>query len=261
MIQENDRPLLVAEGLTKYYGRQLGCRDASFELYEGEVMAVVGESGSGKSTLLQLLSTQIEPSAGRVLYRMRDGAVKSLWEMTEPERRFLLRTDWGYVHQDPQHGLRMGVSAGGNVGERLMAVGQRNYANIRSVATDWLGRVEIPEDRIDDTPRTYSGGMRQRLQIARNLVTAPRLIFMDEPTGGLDVSVQARLLDLLRRIVSEMRIAAIVVTHDLAVARLLSNRIMVMKGGEVIEAGLTDQVLDDPHQPYTQLLVSSILPV
>jgi putative phosphonate transport system ATP-binding protein len=103
--------------------------------------------------------------------------------------------------------------------------------------------------------------MRQRLQIARNLVTAPRLIFMDEPTGGLDVSVQARLLDLLRRIVSEMRIAAIVVTHDLAVARLLSNRIMVMKGGEVIEAGLTDQVLDDPHQPYTQLLVSSILPV
>jgi putative phosphonate transport system ATP-binding protein len=83
---------------------------------------------------------------------------------------------------------------------------------------------------------------------------------MDEPTGGLDVSVQARLLDLLRRIVLEMRIAAIVVTHDLAVARLLSNRIMVMKDGRVIEAGLTDQVLDDPHQPYTQLLVSSILP-
>ncbi len=258
---EDDQPLLIAEGLTKYYGRQLGCRDASFELYEGEVMAVVGESGSGKSTLLQILSTQIEPSAGRILYRMRDGGMKSLWDMNEPERRFLLRTDWGYVHQDPQHGLRMGVSAGGNVGERLMAVGQRNYANIRATATDWLGRVEIPENRIDDTPRTYSGGMRQRLQIARNLVTAPRLIFMDEPTGGLDVSVQARLLDLLRRIVSEMRIAAIIVTHDLAVARLLSNRIMVMKGGEVIEAGLTDQVLDDPHQPYTQLLVSSILPV
>ncbi len=258
---DDDKPLLIAEGLTKYYGRQLGCRDASFELYEGEVMAVVGESGSGKSTLLQMLSTQIEPTSGRILYRMRDGGMKNLWEMSEPERRFLLRTDWGYVHQDPQHGLRMGVSAGGNVGERLMAIGQRNYAGIRATAADWLSRVEIPEDRIDDTPRTYSGGMRQRLQIARNLVTAPRLIFMDEPTGGLDVSVQARLLDLLRRIVSEMRIAAIIVTHDLAVARLLSNRIMVMKGGEVIEAGLTDQVLDDPHQPYTQLLVSSILPV
>src|SRR3569833_2616710 len=128
---ENARPLLVAEGLTKYYGRQLGCRDASFELYEGEVMAVVGVFGFGKSTLLQLLSTQIEPSAGRVLYRMRDGAEKSLREMTEPERCFLLRTDWGYVHQDPQHGLRMGVSDGGNVAERLMAVGQRSYADIR----------------------------------------------------------------------------------------------------------------------------------
>ncbi len=257
---DNDQPLLTANGLTKYYGRQLGCRDASFELYEGEVMAVVGESGSGKSTLLQMLSTQIEPSAGTITYRMRDGSLADLWSMSEPTRRFLLRTDWGYVHQDTQLGLRMGVSAGGNVGERLMAVGQRHYGDIRSTATDWLGRVEIPENRIDDTPRSYSGGMRQRLQIARNLVTAPRLIFMDEPTGGLDVSVQARLLDLLRRIVAEMRIAAIVVTHDLAVARLLSNRIMVMKGGEVIEAGLTDQVLDDPHQPYTQLLVSSILP-
>jgi putative phosphonate transport system ATP-binding protein len=257
---ESEQPLLAAQGLSKYYGRRLGCRDASFELYEGEVMAVVGESGSGKTTLLQLLSAQIEPSAGTISYRMRDGSVQNIWSLSEPMRRFLFRTDWGYVHQDPQLGLRMGISAGGNVGERLMAVGWRNYADIRRTATDWLGRVEIPDSRIDDTPRTYSGGMRQRLQIARNLVTAPRLIFMDEPTGGLDVSVQARLLDLLRRIVSEMRIAAIVVTHDLAVARLLSNRIMVMKDGEVIESGLTDQVLDDPHQPYTQLLVSSILP-
>jgi putative phosphonate transport system ATP-binding protein len=255
-----DEPLLIVEGLAKYYGRRLGCRDVSFDLYQGEVMAMVGESGSGKTTLLQMLSTQIEPSAGRILYRMRDGEFADLWTLSEPQRRFLLRTDWGYVHQDPQLGLRMGVSAGGNVGERLMAVGQRHYGAIRASAADWLGRVEIPADRIDDTPRNYSGGMRQRLQIARNLVTAPRLIFMDEPTGGLDVSVQARLLDLLRRIVAEMRIAAIVVTHDLAVARLLSNRIMVMKGGEVIEAGLTGQVLDDPHQPYTQLLVSSILP-
>ena len=101
-------------------------------------------------------------------------------------------------------------------------------------------------DRIDDAPRTYSGGMRQRLQIARNLVTEPRLVFMDEPTGGLDVSVQARLLDLMRGLVSELGLAAIVVTHDLAVARLLSHRMMVMKGGRVIETGLTDQVLDDP---------------
>jgi len=157
-------------------------------------------------------------------------------------------------------GLRMAVSAGANVGERLMAIGWRHYGQIRETAGDWLARVEIDGARIDDAPYTYSGGMRQRLQIARNLVTRPRLVFMDEPTGGLDVSVQARLLDLLRGLVAELALAAVIVTHDLAVARLLSHRVIVMKDGEIVETGLTDQVLDDPHQPYTQLLVSSVLP-
>ena len=192
---------------------------------------------------------------------MRDGRVVSLAELSEAERRLLMRTDWGFVHQDARAGLRMGVSAGANVGERLMAVGERHYGRIRSAASDWLDRVEIATDRIDDSPRDYSGGMRQRLQIARNLVTRPRLVFMDEPTGGLDVSVQARLLDLLRGLVRTLGLSAIVVTHDLAVARLLSTRILVMQQGEVIETGLTDQVLEDPQAPYTQLLVSSVLQV
>ncbi len=245
--EANDQPLLVADRLSKSYGRLAACRDVSFALYPGEVLAVVGESGSGKTTLLQLLSAQLAPSAGHVSYRMRDGVMRDLAALGEAERRFLFRTDWGYVHQDPALGLRM-------------AVGWNHYGRIRDTASSWLQRVEIGIDRIDDAPRTYSGGMRQRLQIARNLVTEPRLVFMDEPTGGLDVSVQARLLDLLRNLVSELNLAAIVVTHDLAVARLLSHRVMVMKGGRVIETGLTDQVLDDPREPYTQLLVSSILP-
>jgi putative phosphonate transport system ATP-binding protein len=211
--------------------------------------------------LLQLLSGQREPNAGAVQYRLRDGSIRDLATLTEAERRFLYRTDWGFVHQDPAQGLRMAVSAGANVGERLMAVGWNNYGNIRSAAQSWLQRVEIDVGRIDDSPAVYSGGMRQRLQIARNLVTAPRLVFMDEPTGGLDVSVQARLLDLMRSLVSQLNLAVILVTHDLAVARLLSQRILVMKNGRVIETGLTDQVLDDPCEPYTQLLVSSILPV
>ena len=255
-VPDTDASLLIADGLGKWYGRRLGCRDVSFELHPGEVIAVVGESGSGKSTLLQMLSCQLAPSQGRVLYRMRDGITRDLASLGEAERRFLLRTDWGYVHQDPAQGLRMNVSAGANVGERLMAVGWRHYGRIRSSAGDWLARVEIDAERIDERPHSYSGGMRQRLQIARNLVTGPRLVFMDEPTGGLDVSVQARLLDLLRGLVADLGLAAVVVTHDLAVARLLSHRIMVMKGGEVIESGLTDQVLDDPHAAYTQLLVA-----
>ena len=258
-LPSSSAPLLEARNLTRWYGDRLGCAEVSFDLHEGEVLAIVGESGSGKSTLLQLLSGRLATSSGEVLYRLRDGAVRELSDLTEAERRHLFRTDWGFVEQDATKALRMGVSAGGNVGERLMAVGARHYGDIRAEAEDWLDRVEIDVSRIDDLPTAFSGGMRQRLQIARNLVTAPRLVFMDEPTGGLDVSVQARLLDLVRRLVADMGLAVVVVTHDLAVARLLSHRIMVMRGGRVIEAGLTDRVLDDPRAPYTQLLVSSIL--
>jgi putative phosphonate transport system ATP-binding protein len=171
----------------------------------------------------------------------------------------LARTDWGFVQQDPMAGLRADVSAGANVGEPLMALGERHYGRIRAAARHWLERVEMDPARIDDAPATFSGGMRQRLQIARNLVTRPRLVFMDEPTAGLDVSVQARLLDLLRGLTRGLGLAAVIVTHDLAVARLLAHRMLVMRAGEVVESGLTDQLLDDPQHPYTQLLVSSVL--
>ncbi|WP_353472676.1 phosphonate C-P lyase system protein PhnK [Salipiger sp. H15] len=254
-------PLLSVQGVTKHYGARLGCGEVSFDLWPGEVMGIVGESGSGKSTLLSCLSGQLAPDAGNVVFDTRADGPQDVLTMSEPERRMLARTDWAFVHQNPRDGLRMGVSAGGNVGERLMAVGARNYAGIRAQAIDWLGRVEIAEDRVDDRPRAFSGGMQQRLQIARNLVTGPRLVFMDEPTGGLDVSVQARLLDLLRGLVREMGLSAVIVTHDLAVVRLLADRLMVMKGGRVVETGLTDQVLDDPQHGYTQLLVSSVLQV
>ncbi|TVQ53650.1 MAG: phosphonate C-P lyase system protein PhnK [Rhodobacteraceae bacterium] len=252
-------PLLEVAGLTRRYGARIGCADIGFDLWPGEVLGVVGESGSGKSTLLACLAGHLAPDAGRVLWRDRDGRARDVLAIPEPERRLLARTDWAFVRQNPRDGLRMGVSAGGNIGERLMAGGARHYGRIRGAAADWLARVEIDAGRIDDTPRAFSGGMQQRLQIARNLVSGPRLVLMDEPTGGLDVSVQARLLDLLRGLVREMGLSAIVVTHDLAVARLLAHRLMVMKDGRVVETGLTDQVLDDPQHAYTQLLVSSAL--
>lgn len=254
-------PLLSVRNITKRYGPHLGCGDISFDLYPGEVMGIVGESGSGKSTLLNCLATHIPTDSGQVIFDTRADGPRDVLRMPEAARRMLSRTDWAFVHQHARDGLRMGVSAGGNIGERLMAVGGRNYGTIRAAAGDWLGRVEISESRLDDRPSTFSGGMQQRLQIARNLVTGPRLIFMDEPTGGLDVSVQARLLDLLRGLVRDMGLSAIVVTHDLAVVRLLAHRLMVMKDGHVVESGLTDQVLDDPQHGYTQLLVSSVLQV
>jgi putative phosphonate transport system ATP-binding protein len=261
MIDRDQPALLQVSDLSHHYGGQVGCADVSFDLHPGEVLGVVGESGSGKTTLLKCISGLLPPSAGTVRFDTRVDGPRDIYEMSEPERRMLMRTDWGIVFQNPRDGLRMNVSAGANVGERLMAVGARNYGEIRSAAVDWLSKVEIDLGRIDHLPATFSGGMQQRLQIARNLVTQPRLVFMDEPTSGLDVSVQARLLDLVRGLVRQLGIACVVVTHDLGVARLLSHRLMVMRGGSVVEHGLTDQVLDDPQHPYTQLLVSSILPV
>ena len=252
-------PLLSVNNLTHLYAPGKGFCDVSFNLYPGEVLGIVGESGSGKTTLLQSISARLAPQQGSVIYNNGQAATQSLYDMAESDRRRLLRTDWGVVHQHPMDGLRRQVSAGGNIGERLMAVGERHYGDIRQKAGQWLEDVEIPVSRIDDLPTTFSGGMQQRLQIARNLVTHPRLVFMDEPTGGLDVSVQARLLDLLRTLVVEMQLAVVIVTHDLGVARLLAHRLLVMKQGQVVESGLTDRVLDDPHHPYTQLLVSSVL--
>jgi len=255
----NEKSLLSVNEIYKSYGNRLAVDGVSFELWAGEILAVVGESGSGKSTLLKTIAAQLKPESGSVFYTTQNAQTLNLHTISEAKLRYLSRTEMGFVHQNSEDGLRMDVTAGANVGERLMSLGERNYAQLRETAHVWLDKVEIDPSRIDDTPRQYSGGMRQRLQIARNLVTSPKLILMDEPTSGLDVSVQAKLLDLLRTLVKQMKLAAIIVTHDLAVARLLSQRMMVMKNGKAVEQGLTDQVLDDPQHPYTQLLVSSML--
>jgi len=254
-----EAPLLEAHDLRLSFGAIQALDRVGAMLWPGEVLAIVGESGSGKTTLLNVLSGRVRPDSGQVLYRDPEGTLLDVHAMPAPWLRALHRSDWGFVHQNPRDALRMGVSAGGNVGERLMAQGARHYGSIRDSAIDWLRQVEIGAERIDDLPRTFSGGMLQRLQIARTLATHPRLVFMDEPTGGLDVSVQARLLDLIRSLVGRLGIAVVLVTHDIAVARLLAGRILVMRAGQVVETGLTDQVLDDPQHPYTQLLVSSVL--
>jgi putative phosphonate transport system ATP-binding protein len=247
--------LLEARGLHKTFGRITALEDVFLQLRRREILAIVGESGSGKTTLLNVLAGRIAPDAGEVVY---DGA--PLAALGEFGLRKLQRARWGFIQQDPRAALRLDISAGGNIGERLMAAGARHYGDIRATARHWLEAVEIDPGRLDDFPKFFSGGMLQRLQIAATLVTEPELVFMDEPTGGLDVSVQARILDLIGSLVRRLGLAVVLVTHDIGVARLLADRLIVMRHGRIVETGLTDQVLDDPHHEYTQLLVSSVLP-
>jgi putative phosphonate transport system ATP-binding protein len=252
-------PLLRARGVTKYFGPHVACDDVALDLYPGQVLGLVGESGSGKSTLLRALVGDVAIDAGDITYV--DGAGETLHLSTLPElrRRRLMRTEWGLVHQNPRDGLRMHVSAGANVAERLLDGGLRHYGEIRRTVESWLREVEIDHARADDRPAAFSGGMQQRLQLARVLVTHPRLVLMDEPTGGLDLSVQARLLDLIRSLVRELHLSVIVVTHDIGVVRLIADAVLVMRTGRIVESGIADRVLDDPQHPYTQLLVSAAL--
>ncbi|EDX84064.1 phosphonate C-P lyase system protein PhnK [Synechococcus sp. PCC 7335] len=256
------KPLLEVSNISKTYGSVRACDRISFSLYPGQILGIIGESGSGKSTLLSVIARHIPADSGQVTYRSpRNGSDKALdiFSISESDRRWLMRNEWGFVRQHASDGLRMKVTAGANIGERLMDVGHRHYGNIRTEARRWLEQVEIPTSRMDDLPGTFSGGMQQRLQLARVLVTQPRLVLMDEPTGGLDVSVQARLLDLMRQLVRSLNLSVILVTHDIGVIRLLAHRLLVMNRGKVVEQGLTDQVLDDPHHPYTQSLISATL--
>lgn len=253
------QPILRAQSLGLRFGQLRAVHNVSLSLDEGECLAIVGESGSGKSTLLSLLAGQQKPQTGTVEYRDREGTWRDLNRIDERDRRRLARTEWGFVRQHAQASLHPHVSAGGHIGERLMGLGARHYGNIRTTAQQWMARVEMDPDRVDESPSRFSGGMQQRLQLISNLVTSPRLVLMDEPTTGLDVSVQAKLLDLLKRLQEELRLATIIVTHDLGVARLLADQVFVMVRGEVVEQGLVDQVFDDPQHPYTQQLVTSVL--
>lgn len=251
--------LLTIQDLSKTYGTICACDRITFALYPGQVLGIIGESGSGKSTLLNCIAGELPLDAGQVLYRDRTHTLLDLSTLPEPQRRKLMKTEWGFVRQNPRDGLRMTVTAGANIGERLLDVGERHYGHIRTEALQWLTQVEIPDQRMDHLPSTFSGGMQQRLQLARILVTRPQLVLMDEPTGGLDVSVQAKLLDLIRSLVRTLHLSVILVTHDIGVVRLLAHRLLVMQNGQVVESGLTDQVLDDPQHPYTQQLVSATL--
>lgn len=274
--------VLEADGVTKRYGEGcpdcvdltgdsagtnqcptcgsiVACADVGLRVAEGEVLGIVGESGSGKSSLAELLA--LEPSAegdvdGDIRYEQHDGNLLS----ADYETRHRLRnTHVSLVHQHIRDGLELDFSGGGNVAGKLLAAGWRNFEDVRTRVRDLFEETEIPVGRMDDPTRTYSGGMQRRVQIARALATDPELVVLDEPTTGLDVSVQAQVLDTFRRIQREQDVAAVVVSHDLDVVRLLADRTIVMRHGRVVESGLTDRIMEDPQHEYTQKLIHSVI--
>jgi alpha-D-ribose 1-methylphosphonate 5-phosphate C-P lyase len=227
----------------------------SLDVRAGETLGIVGESGSGKSTALACAALDIVPHGGRVVVGGED-----VTGVRGSRRRRLRAETIGIVYQRAQQGLDLEVTAGGNVGSRLLAAGWRSYADVRERATHLVEATELPLERIDVPAGHFSGGMRQRVQLAKALATSPRVLLLDEPTSGLDASVQARILDLVRRLQRETGIALVIVSHDLGVIRMLAERLVVMRRGRIVESGLSDQLLEDPHHPYTQLLVSARLP-
>ena len=236
-----------------------GVRDVSFQLYPGEILGIVGESGSGKSTLLKTLYfDQAATSGGAYLSLYQDGQ-KNILEASSQQKRYLRNHLMGMVYQNPMLGLRMKLSSGSNVADNLIAAGTRNAGSMIDRSTELLEHVEIPTERMRDQPRVFSGGMQQRVQISKAIANNPPILLLDEVTTGLDLSVQAKVLDLIRSIQEELGIAMMIVSHDLAVIRMMSDRTMVMLGGRVVEEGLTDQILEDPLHEYTQTLVSSLL--
>jgi putative phosphonate transport system ATP-binding protein len=274
-------PILDVDGLTLIHGRGCGrclsvtgpeadtnvCRycgavvavaDVSFRLHKGEVLGIMGESGSGKSSLVKMLYFDQTPTAGRAQFHDHD-ATCDLFALNEARQRRLRDTRMGIVHQNPSLGLNFDISAGGNIAERLLMSDELRFDVIRERARSLLARTEVPPGRMDEPPRRFSGGMQQRVQIARALSTEPPLLFLDEVTTGLDLSVQARILDLVLELQEALGVSMLVVTHDLGVVRHLTTRTVVLKNGRIVEAGLTDQILEDPQAAYTQQLVSSAL--
>ncbi|WP_088241276.1 ATP-binding cassette domain-containing protein [Calothrix rhizosoleniae] len=239
-------------------GTVVAMQQVSFELYPGEILGIMGESGSGKSTLIKCLYFDQVPTSGQAIFWDK-GKPQDLFQLNPAQQRWLGNHRFGMVYQNPHSGLNFRVSAGGNIAERLLMSDILNYGVIRNRARNLLNRTEVLPERMDELPSNFSGGMQQRVQIARALATDPPLLFLDEVTTGLDLSVQAKILDLILEIQQQLRVAMIVVTHDLGVIRLLASRTLVMKYGQVVEIGLTDQVLEDPQHTYTQQLVSSAL--
>ncbi len=247
-------PVLAVDHLCKSFGDALVVDDVTFDVAAGESLAVVGESGSGKTTVARIIVG---------LERLSSGSVRACGtDRTKPGRSARERRARGravqMVFQDPYQSLDPRQSGAQAIEEVLRLHTQHEADQRQRIARELADLVGLDERQLTSRPSRLSGGQRQRVAIARALAAEPQLLILDESVAALDVSIQAQVLNTLSDVRDQMGVAYLFISHDLAVVRQVSDRVVVMKDGRIVEAGLTGQVLDNPRHPYTQLLRDSV---
>ncbi len=260
-VNEGAKVLAEAEHLKIWFPIQTGLlkrttghvkavNDASFQVRAGETMGIVGESGSGKTTLA-LAMMRLIPSEGRIVFMGRD-----IQGLREAQMR-PLRSDMQIVFQDPYGSLSPRMTVEQIVAEGLAIHGTEGGRNPRELVAEIMAEVGLDPALMDRYPHEFSGGQRQRIAIARAMILRPKLVVLDEPTSALDMTVQVQIVDLLRSLQRKYQLAYLFISHDLKVVRAMSHNVMVMKRGDVVEAGPVDAIFDNPQTDYTRELMAA----
>ena len=231
--------MIEVKNIIKRFGELTALDNISLNISKGETVGVVGESGSGKSTLARIILKLIEPSSGSIIY---DGIEN-------------IRRDCQIVFQDPQTSLNPRIKIGEAIHEPLLV----HKLNLPGRVNELLELVKLPTSYADRYPHELSGGERQRVGIARALASKPKFIILDEPVSSLDVSIQLDILNLLKELKAQLNLTYLFIAHDLSVIGYLSDRVVVMREGKIVEGGTKDEVLSRPKEPYTRKLIASSL--
>ena len=258
----NEVPLLIVQGLKKYFPQRGGLfgpktykkavDDISFDVRRGRTLALVGESGSGKSTVGLMLLDLLEPTGGEIIYDGRPFSYR------RGKERLDLRREMQVVFQDPYASLNARMNVRETLTEGMIVhkmVGNAAEREVRAI--ELLKQVSMPADALDRYPHEFSGGQRQRIAIARAVVLRPEVLVLDEPTSALDVSVQRQVLALLAELQRKHGMSYVFISHDLAVVRAMSHRVLVMKDGDVVEEGEAETLFAAPREPYTRALLAA----